>query len=64
MSSLVSFVPSRPADWEMFFLNAANVLLGLVVAGFVLLLVGESIVEIVGRRKPARRHGGRFSRAG
>ena len=64
MSSLVSFAPSSPADWEMFFLNAANVLLGLVVGGFLLLLVGESIVEIVGRRRPARRHAGRLSRAG
>ena len=51
MSSLVSFPPSSPAEWELFLLNAANVLLGLVVVGFLLLLVGESIVEIVGRRR-------------
>lgn len=51
MSSLVSFAPSSPAEWELFLLNAANVLLGLVVVGFLLLLVGESIVEIVGRRR-------------
>jgi hypothetical protein len=51
MSSLVSFPLSSPAEWEMFLLNAANVLLGLVVVGFLLLLVGESIVEILGRRR-------------
>ena len=71
MSSLVSIAPSSPAEWEMFLLNAANVLLGLVVVGFLLLLVGESIVEIVGRRRrrradPAAVRGnlGRLSRAG
>ena len=71
MSLFVSFTPSSPADWEMFLLNAANVLLGLVVVGFLLLLVGESIVEIVGRRRkrradPAAVRGnfGRLSRAG
>lgn len=71
MSSLVSIAPSSPAEWEMFLLNAANVLLGLVVVGFLLLLVGESIVEIVGRRRkrrtdPAAGRGnfGRLSRAG
>jgi len=51
MPSLVSFAPSSPAEWELFLLNAANVLLGLVVVGFLLLLVGESIVELVGRRR-------------
>jgi hypothetical protein len=54
MSSLVSFLLSSPAEWELFLLNAANVLLGLVVVGFLLLLVGESIVEIVGRRRKGR----------
>ena len=69
MSSLVSFVPAGPADWEMILLNAANVLLGLVVAGFLLLLVGAlnhgldfgdrrtvGVVELAGRRSDARRH--------
>ena len=51
MPSSVSFLLSSPVDWEMFLLNAANVLLGLVVVGFLLLLVGESIIEIVGRRR-------------
>ena len=71
MPSLVSFPPSSPADWEMFLLNAANVLLGLVVVGFLLLLVGESIIEIVGRRRrrlphlaAVGRNFGRLSRAG
>ena len=71
MSSLVSFAPSSPAEWELFLLNATNVLLGLVVVGFLLLLVGESIVEIAGRRRkrrtdPAavRRHAGSLSHAG
>jgi len=54
MSSLVSIAPSSPAEWEMFLLNAANVLLGLVVVGFLLLLVGESIVEIAARRRKRR----------
>ena len=64
MSLFFSFPPSSATEWEVFLLNAANILLGLVVAGFLLFLVGESIVEIVGRRWPARRHAGRLSRAG
>ena len=54
MSSLVCFLLSSPAEWELFLLNAANVLLGLVVVGFLLLLVGESIVEIAARRRKRR----------
>ena len=51
MPSLIFLPPSGPTEWELFLLNAANVLLGLVVIGFLLLLVGQSLIEIVGRRR-------------
>jgi len=51
MSSILSSLAAGPTDWELLLLNATNVALGLIVASFLLFLVGMTIAEIVSRKR-------------
>ena len=54
MIRLAFLMPTSPGEWELFLLNTANALLGLIVGGIFLFIVVEVVLELIWRHRTLR----------